>query len=262
MDEQALKKLEKQLRCSICLDTYTDPKQLQCKHVYCQKCLIKQVIRDQLTITCPICRQVTPIPANGVKELQPAFHIISLLEIQDSFKKISDAPTMDLKKEVKLCSDHAKEELKLHCEKCKELVCSKCVSDKGKHHSHDYKDLNETFEKYKGAIISSLEPMEKQLSDADKELAQLGTRLTGIINKQAAIETNIHDSIRRLHEVLDARKTELIHQVHRITQEKIKDLALYRDQIETTQSQLLSSLNFIGESLQTDNYLGKYATKS
>ena len=42
-ESKAIKKLEDQLNCSICLDTYTDPKLLQCFHVYCRKCLIKLV---------------------------------------------------------------------------------------------------------------------------------------------------------------------------------------------------------------------------
>ena len=37
--KEALKKLEEQLNCPICLDTYTDPKLLQCNHVFCRKCL-------------------------------------------------------------------------------------------------------------------------------------------------------------------------------------------------------------------------------
>ncbi len=255
MADQALKKLEEQLQCGICSDTYTSPKQLQCKHVYCQKCLFERVQdqQDQCTLSCPICRQIAPIPAHGVKELQPAFHIVSLLEIQDSYKKNGDVPTTNLEKEVKLCSDHVEEELKLYCETCEKLVCQKCVGSESKHHNHNSRELAESFEKYKGAIVSALEPMDKQLSGADQELAHLSTRLTGIINKQAAIEASIHESIRQLNEVLDDRKTELIHQLHQITQDKIKDLAFQRDQIETTQAQLLSSLNFIRESMQTEN---------
>ena len=47
MAEQALKRLEEQLNCSICLDTFTDPKLLQCFHVYCQQCLVPLGVRDQ-----------------------------------------------------------------------------------------------------------------------------------------------------------------------------------------------------------------------
>ena len=78
-------KIEDQLQCSICLDTYTDPKLLQCFHVYCRQCLVPLVDRDQwgqLGLTCPACRQVTPVPNRGVAGLQSAFHIKELMEKQ------------------------------------------------------------------------------------------------------------------------------------------------------------------------------------
>ena len=93
MAEKVLKKVEDHLNCSICLDTYTDPKLLQCFHVYCRQCLVKLVYRDehqQLVLSCPICRQVSPIPARGVAGLPSAFHINQLLEIVDTHKKEED----------------------------------------------------------------------------------------------------------------------------------------------------------------------------
>ena len=35
----ALKKLEQQLTCPVCLDIYTNPKSLPCLHSFCQHCL-------------------------------------------------------------------------------------------------------------------------------------------------------------------------------------------------------------------------------
>ena len=93
MAEKALQKIEEELNCSICLDTYTytDPKLLQCYHVFCRQCLVPLVVRDQqgqLSLTCPTCRQATPIQeARGVAGLQPAFHINRFLEITESFQK-------------------------------------------------------------------------------------------------------------------------------------------------------------------------------
>ncbi len=79
-----LKKLKEQLTCSICLGTYTYPKLLHCNHAYCQQCLVMLVQQDQqgqLTLTCPTCRQVTPIPASGVASLQSDFRTNQFLEI-------------------------------------------------------------------------------------------------------------------------------------------------------------------------------------
>ena len=102
MAEEALKKLEQQLNCSICLDTYTNPKLLQCFHVYCQQCLVTLVDRDQqglLGLSCPICRQLTPVPNRGVAGLQSAFHINHLLELRDSFQNL-DNPVLALERAV------------------------------------------------------------------------------------------------------------------------------------------------------------------
>ena len=88
-----VKELEDQLKCLICLDTYTTPKILQCNHVYCQGCLRRLVDRNrqgQLNLTCPTCRQATPVPAGGVKGLPPAFMVNKLLEILQ--KAIEDTP--------------------------------------------------------------------------------------------------------------------------------------------------------------------------
>ena len=142
MAEQALKKLQDQLNCPICLDTYTDPKQLQCNHVFCRKCLVKLVIRDQqgqLILTCPNCRQVTPVPASGVAGLQAAFQINQLLEIVEEHKKAKDATASAERVESAStsptphgnitvgCPEHGGREVELYCETCGETICWKCI---------------------------------------------------------------------------------------------------------------------------------------
>ena len=259
-------RVEEQLNCSICLDTYTDPKILQCFHVFCRQCLVPLGVRDQqgqLSLTCPTCRQVTPIPARGVAGLQSAFHINNLLEIlEDSAKKLENAPATreratptDLNPVNKAshCFVHEDKELELYCETCGELICLKCGLKGGKHHSHDYEELNVAFEKYKEEITSSLEPMEKQVTTIKKALALIKECRGEISNQQAAIEDNIHVSFRRLREVLTVRETELIGYLHKTTQGKLKGLAAKRDQIETTLAQLDSCLHFMRESIKAGN---------
>ena len=88
--DQALKKLADQLECSICLDPFTNPKLLQCFHVFCKDCLEPLVCQNQhgLSLRCPNCRRSTLLPANGVSGLQPAFHIHHLFEIRDALQKV------------------------------------------------------------------------------------------------------------------------------------------------------------------------------
>ena len=270
MADKALKEVEDQMKCSICLDTYTDPKLLQCFHVYCQSCLVKLVVRDlqgHLVLTCPICRQVTPIPDNGVTGLQPAFHINHLLNILDEHKKEEGpAAERDLarvagkKNDSQLCSEHVGKALELYCETCGELICSHCALKKGKHHSHDYEVLDEAFEKYKEEITPSLEPMQKRLVTINKALAQCDSYCVEVSDQRAAVEADIHKTISRLqkvvHEALEVRKTELIGHLHQMAQEKLKDISVQRDLIETTQAQLGSCIDFIKESFKTTSSQG------
>ncbi len=264
MAEKAIEKLDEQLNCSICLDTYTDPKLLQCFHTYCTKCLIPLVRgrQGQLTLNCPACRQVTPIPPNGVRALQSAFQINEFIEIRDDLKKCkdptpgveSDASSQAPSKRTPLyCSEHAGKEIELYCETCNELICLKCVLKGGKHHDHNSDPLDEVFDKYKGEITSSLEPMEKQLKTIHTALEQLDTHSREISDQRVTIEASIHNTIRRLHEILDIRKTELIGQLHQMIERKLKTLATQRDQMEIIQAQLSSCIHFVNDSLKTSS---------
>ena len=272
MAGKVIKKLEKQveeqLNCSICLDTYTDPKLLQCFHVYCQQCLVPLVVRDQqgtLGLICPTCRQVTPIPDRGVAGLQSVapFQINRLMEIQDSVNELKNpAATLEgamggttintpLRNVAFHCFEHVEEEMKLYCETCGILICLLCALKGGKHHDHDCSPLKKAFERYKEEIRSFVEPLEKQVTTIKKALAQLNRRHEEISDQQAVIEDNVHVTFRRLRKVLSIREIKIINQLHQTTQGKLKDLAAQSNQIETTLAQLNSCLHFIGESLKT-----------
>ena len=262
MAEQVLEKLGEELNCSICLDTYTDPKLLQCFHVFCQQCLVSLGSRDQQTLTCPTCRKVTPIPNKGVAALQSAFHINHLLDIyQDSVQKLQNpAATPERavvycppKKVLQCCFDHAEEELKLYCETCGELICLQCVIKCGKHHDHDYVFIQQAFQQYSKEITSSLEPMENQVVIVKKAVRQFNTLKADISHQQTAIEDDIHVTFRKLRKVLDDRETKLIGKLHQMSQMKLKDLASQSDHVETTLAQLYSCLLFMKESLRPGN---------
>ncbi len=98
--------------------------------------------------------------------------------------------------------------------------------------------------------MSSLESMEKQLMIA---LAGLDAEHKEISYQPAAIEADIHNSISRLHRILDVRKAELVRQLYQLTETKLKNLEAQRDEIETTQAQLNSCLLDIREQLKVGN---------
>lgn len=270
MAEEALKRLEEQLLCAICLDTYVTPRHLQCNHIFCEECLVRLVVKDQdgnLSLPCPTCRRDTFVPASGVAGLQSAFQINNLLEIQNTLKKVSssnsesrknifekpaETDTVDVISVRKYtCLVHKGRELELYCETCGELICSHCVFKGQQHNTHDYDLIEPSFERYKLEIMLSLEPMKTLLSTVDQAVVALDDRSSEICSQQESIEASIHTTIGKLHDILNTRKTDLVEQLHQITQGKLKELALQKDKAETTQAQLGSCLGFVEGSLDT-----------
>jgi tripartite motif-containing protein 2/3/tripartite motif-containing protein 71 len=79
---------------------------------------------------------------------------------------------------------------------------------------------------------------------------QLDARCGEISDQRAATAINVHSNFRRIREALDVRETEVISQLDRVAQRKLKGLATQRDQIETTLAQQCSCLHFMRGSLR------------
>jgi tripartite motif-containing protein 2/3/tripartite motif-containing protein 71 len=205
-----------------------------------------------------------------VSGLEPAFHINRFLEIQESLHKLeTPAATLEeaarhhadtsipedqsLSKTVQTCPDHSGEDLKLYCETCGVLICVQCIMKGGKHHDHDCELIKNAFEKYKEEISLFLEPMNKQVGLVKNSLSQLDMCCREISDVRSATEINIHRTFTRLRDILNARETELINQLDRLTQDKLKNLAIQKDEIETILAQLHSCLHFMNESLKPGN---------
>ena len=241
MAEEVVKKLEEQLNCLICLGTYTVPKLLQCNHVFCRDCLVGLATRNPQGLPCPTCRQVTPIPPEGVAGLQSAFQTNQLLEILDQHEKV--------RQDILYCQQHQNQELMLYCETCEELICVQCTIQQ--HNGHKYNLIGEVFEKHKQEIVSSLNPAEQQQTLSRKALEKLDVRCREITDQQAALQAQIHKSSQQLHEIIDLREKELTNKLNYVTQEKLGRLASQREEIETTLAQLGSCLDKVKEKLRT-----------
>ena len=115
--EEALQKIQEQVTCGICLDSYKQPKLLKCFHVYCEQCL-QRLVRGGAGLPCPQCRKVTPLPVGGVSDLQGAFYIHYLFDIQDALKKVSSS-------EQTMCKTCKKRKAVGFCRSCG-FVCAFC----------------------------------------------------------------------------------------------------------------------------------------
>ena len=117
--KEALDKLNTKLECAVCFNSYQEPKLLPCFHVFCKQCLEKLVVDDGSSLSCPTCRQVTPLP-KGVSGLQSDFHVEHLFEIRDAFKKASKS------EQENLCEKCKQHDAVVFCSNCNQFICDKC----------------------------------------------------------------------------------------------------------------------------------------
>ena len=120
----ALKKLEEQLTCAICLDLYTNPKTLPCLHSFCQKCLEGLPLDpqgDNYFISCPTCRHRTQLPQpTGAADFPAAFQINNLKEVYNLMTKVSGHQEVT-------CDNCTTTNATGYCKECAKFLCPKCI---------------------------------------------------------------------------------------------------------------------------------------
>ena len=214
-----------------------DPQKTQCEK--CEQSLATGFCRDCGQFVCNKCTEIHQM----WKELS-THQIASLSVVQKEAANLVP-PT----KKVMYCPKHRENILKIYCETCGELICNDCTIRL--HQGHNYDLVTDTFPKHKEEIVSSLQPVKKQLATVGKAVQALDTRTKEIEDQRMTVEADIHKHIDRLHQALEQRRTELVGQLHQLTQQKLKALAAQRDHCELVQTQLSSCLDYVEGSLNT-----------
>ena len=123
VSSQALRKLEEQLTCPICLGQFSNPKILPCFHSFCLHCLegvAPEIIEGNLCLPCPTCRSPCPNPDKGLASLPPSFVINNLSEVYGLMKKVSGDQQAS-------CDNCDKNNANLYCKHCSMFFCQECL---------------------------------------------------------------------------------------------------------------------------------------
>ncbi|XP_035682794.1 E3 ubiquitin-protein ligase TRIM56-like [Branchiostoma floridae] len=111
------------LQCTICYDTFKEPKILvPCLHTFCKTCL-KECVRKQANscLSCPICRQEVPCSEDGVEGLRDNSFTASLVAAVQDQVKILENPNNILCSKCDVVATW-------RCVECAEFLCQSCES--------------------------------------------------------------------------------------------------------------------------------------
>ena len=118
-----LHNLHEEVSCSVCMCSFTTPKQLPCLHSFCLHCLngIQRTSGIHGKITCPECRKQFDIPGSGnPSEFPTNFRINRLLDVL----AIKECNTAGVK-----CGNCDKRSAEtLYCFQCCSFWCAECIS--------------------------------------------------------------------------------------------------------------------------------------
>ena len=214
-----------------------EPQKTQCEK--CEKHNATGFCRDCGKFVCEKCTELHEL----WKDLS-THNIVTIKAVQKEAANL--VPTT---KKVMYCPKHPEKKLKIYCETCGELICNNCTIRL--HQGHNYDLVTDTFPKHREEIVSSLQPVKQHLATVNKAVQALDTRTKEIEEQRMTVEADIHKQIDGLHQALEQRRTELVGQLHQLTQQKLKALTAQRDQCELVQTQLSSCLDYVVGSLKT-----------
>ena len=165
--EPLVENLKKQVTCSICLDTYTDPKILSCFHTFCCKCLEEHATKThrQGKFRCPECQAEINLPeGNRFDRLPTSFHhnsLVGLLETEDR-EALLRPP---------FCSQHKNERLRYFCSSCEACICPVCFAED--HRGHEFDVIEKAVEEDKKYIMLNVDTIKEKANLFREEIRKL-----------------------------------------------------------------------------------------
>ena len=117
---EIIEDIKEELKCTLCLDHFREPKILHCLHTFCKPCLVQTA--EQNAIVCPLCRQTTELSSKGIECLPSNFlytRMIDIVRVQGDSTWAGDEP--------KCGNCDETDQPKSYCFGCVCFLCEECL---------------------------------------------------------------------------------------------------------------------------------------
>ncbi|XP_042310940.1 zinc finger protein RFP-like [Sceloporus undulatus] len=161
---KAVKYIQEEATCPICLELFKEPVILDCGHNFCRACISRCQQEPKRKVSCPECRQ-SFVCAN----LRPNRQLGNILGLLKQFR-VRDVESVE--ETVRLCESHQKP-VWLFCSNDRVLLCLGCT-ESNPHRGHLLMPLEEAAQAYKDEIHTLLEGKKKKREEVLKYFSSLG----------------------------------------------------------------------------------------
>ena len=235
-----VKNIKKQVTCSICLDTYTEPKTISCLHTFCCQCLERhaRVSQRQGKFRCPECQAEIDLPhGNRFDRLPNSFFHKSLLGVLEAV----DCQAIP-RQQQETCSQHTEERLRYYCSTCEASVCPVCVTED--HRGHAFDLLEKAVQEEKKNIMSTVETIKEKADLFGAELRKLEKTSEDVEMIIAIAKQEVSEATERVITKTRQQEKQLLESLEMTRRRRIKRINSTKQELESLVKQMNEAADF------------------
>ena len=236
--EPLVENLKKQLTCSICLETYTDPKIISCLHTFCCKCLEKHARKNhrQGKFRCPECQAEIDLPeGNHFDRLQTSFihnSLLGLLETEDR-EDLLRPP---------FCSQHKNERLRYFCSSCEACICPVCFAED--HRGHEFDVIEKAVQEDKKYIMLNVDTIKEKVNLFREEIGKLEKTSEDVEMIIAIAKQDVSEAAQHVITKTRQQEKQLLESLEMTRRKRIEQINSAKQELESLVKQIHQAAQF------------------
>ena len=254
--EPLVENLKKQVTCSICLDTYTDPKIISCFHTFCCKCLEEHATKThrQGKFRCPECQADIELPeGNRFDCLPTSFHhnsLVGLLETEDR-EALLKPP---------FCSQHKNERLRYFCSSCEACICPVCFAED--HRGHEFDVIEKAVEEDKKYIMLNVDTIKEKANLFREEIRKLEKTSEDVEMIIAIAKQDVSEAAQHVITKTRQQEKQLLESLEMTRRKRIERINSAKQELESLVKQMNQAAEFAENLVQSSSGLNIIQTKT